>query len=97
MSIFDSGDDTCNIVTCDEDAPEGEPYCDGHARDEEDEDEGPAKVLVAECPVPWCDVIEVAEDPLEETKAAQDIADHVNEDHSEMDRRCIPDTEEIDE
>ena len=43
------------------------------------------RVLAAECPMSWCTHTEVATNPDNEWAAAEAIADHVNEDHSEMD------------
>lgn len=43
------------------------------------------KVVVAECPMSWCDFQAVVENPLLEYDAAFEVEDHVNEAHSEAD------------
>lgn len=43
------------------------------------------RVLVAECPMSWCQFTAVIEDPDTDYDTALEIQDHVNENHSEKD------------
>jgi hypothetical protein len=61
----------------------------GDAQSSNDTERGSTKVVVAECPMSWCQFTAVVEDPETGYEAAYEIQEHVNEDHSEKDMETL--------
>jgi hypothetical protein len=59
-------------------------------------DDKPNRIVVAECPLSWCDKTAVVADPKTDAEAALKIKAHVNEDHSEDDRKTLIEKDELD-